>query len=184
MFSSAADTPKAFFQWCQASSNAYYQGIGNALSEAYYYGTPGYGPLFDQAWRDLAADNSAGFGRAQRDYVRADFYDKYVAAISSKVSGFSVSNYSIALRNVLWSRAIQHGVGGAVNVFTRAMDSLGGFTNQPESTLINAIYAESGRLTDTGSIKMTPAHLLCQRYRELRSVVPRQHVQECDFGNG
>ena len=155
MFSSAADTPKAFFQWCQASSNAYYQGIGNALSEAYYYGTPGYGPLFDQAWRDLAADNSAGFGRAQRDYVRADFYDKYVAAISSKVSGFSVSNYSIALRNVLWSRAIQHGVGGAVNVFTRAMDSLGGFTNQPESTLINAIYAESGRLTDTGSIKMT-----------------------------
>ena len=157
MFSSAAGAPKAFFEWCQASSNAYYQGIGNTLSEVYYYGTPGYGPLFDQAWRDLAADNPEGFGLAQRDYVRADYYDKYVAAISAKVSGFDVANYSIALRNVLWSRAIQHGVGGATNVFVRAMDALGGFANQPESELINAIYAESGRLTDSGSIKMTGA---------------------------
>ncbi len=154
MFASSADTPKAFFQWCQASSNAYYQGVGNTLSEVYYYGTPGYGPMFDQAWRDLAADNPEGFGHAQRDYVRADFYDKYVAAISQAVAGFDVANYSIALRNVLWSRAIQHGVGGATNVFTRAMDALGGFANQPESELINAIYAESGRLTDSGSIKM------------------------------
>ena len=157
MFASAADSPKSFFKWCQASSNAYYQGIGNTLSEAYYYGTPGYGPLFDQAWRNLAADNPEGFGLAQRDYVRYDYYDRYVAAISEKVSGFDVANYSIALRNVLWSRAIQHGVGGATNVFTRAMDTLGGFTNQPESELINAIYAESGRLTDSGSIKMTGA---------------------------
>lgn len=157
MFTSASDAPKAFFQWCQASSNAYYQGIGNTLSEVYYYGTPGYGPLFDQAWRDLAADNPEGFGRAQRDYVRADFYDNYVAAISAKVPGFDIANYSIALRNVLWSRAIQHGAGGATNVFTRAMDALGGFANQPESELINAIYAESGRLTDSGSIKMTGA---------------------------
>ena len=157
MFSSAADSPKSFFQWCQASSNAYYQGIGNTLSEVYYYGTPGYGPLFDEAWRNLAADNPEGFGLAQRDYVRADYYDKYVAAISEKVSGFDVSNYSIALRNVLWSRAIQHGVGGATNVFTRAMDALGGFANQPESELINAIYAESGRLTDDAPIKMSGA---------------------------
>ena len=157
MFASAAGTPRMFFEWCQASSNAYYQGIGNTLSEVYYTGTPGYGPLFDQAWRNLAEENSAGFGRAQRDFVRAEFYEKYVASIVSKVPAFEVSNYSIALRNVLWSRAIQHGVGGATNVFTRAMDTLGGFANQPESELINAIYAESGKLTDSGSIKMRGA---------------------------
>ena len=155
MFSSLAGTPKAFFKWCQASSNAYYQGIGNTLSEVYYYGTPGYGPMFDQAWLDLAADNPDGFGMAQRDYVRADFYDRYASALAADVPGFDVANYSIALRNVLWSRAIQHGVGGAERVFTRAMEALGGFANQPESELINAIYAESGRLTDDASTKMS-----------------------------
>ncbi len=154
MFASSADTPKAFFQWCQASSNAYYQGIGNTLSEVYYYGTPGYGPMFDEAWRNLAADNPEGFGLAQRDFVRAEFYDKYLVAIAQKVPSFDISNYSIALRNVLWSRAIQHGVGGATNVFVRAMDSLGGFANQNESELINAIYLESSRLTDSGAVKM------------------------------
>lgn len=154
MFASASDTPKAFFQWCQASSNAYYQGIGNTLSEVYYYGTPGYGPMFDQAWRDLAADNREGFGLAQRDFVRAEFYDKYLVSIKGNIPDFDVSNYSIALRNVLWSRVIQHGMGGATNVFVRAMDSLGGFANQHESELINAIYLESSRLTDNGPIKM------------------------------
>ena len=147
MFTSKSGTPKAFFEWCQASSNAYYRGIGNTLSYYYYYGTPGYGPLFDQAWRNLAADNPVGFGRAQRDFVRNTYYDQYVNRIAQKVPGFDISNYSIALRNVLWSRTIQHGVSGATNVFTRAMDTLGGFTNQPERELIDAIYAESGRLT-------------------------------------
>ncbi|MBQ2062081.1 MAG: InlB B-repeat-containing protein [Oscillospiraceae bacterium] len=154
MFASSADTPKSFFTWCQNSSNAYYQGIGNTLSEVYYYGTPGYGPLFDQAWKNLAADNPEGFGRAQRDFVRAEFYNKYLAAIAEKVPSFDIADYSIALRNTLWSRAIQHGIWGATAVFTRAMDALGGFANQPESELINAIYAESGRLTTEGSIKM------------------------------
>ena len=147
MFSSRAGVPKAFFEWCQASSNAYYRGIGNTLSEIYYYGTPGYGPLFDRTWKSLAADNPVGFGRAQRDFVRSMYYDVYVNRIAQNVEGFDISNYSIALRNVLWSRAIQHGVSGATNVFTRAMDTLGGFTNQPERELIDAIYAESGRLT-------------------------------------
>ena len=154
MFSSRAGTPKAFFEWCQASSNAYYQGIGNTLSEIYYYITPGYGPLFDQTWKNLAADNPTGFGRAQRDFVRSSYYDRYVNAVAEAVPGFDISNYSIALRNVLWSRTIQHGVSGATNVFTRAIAAMGGFTNQPERELIDAIYAESGRLTDGASTKM------------------------------
>ena len=54
MFSSSAGSPRAFFEWCQESSNAYYRGIGNTLSEAYYYGSPGYGARFDAAWQRLA----------------------------------------------------------------------------------------------------------------------------------
>ena len=39
-----------------------------------------------------------------------------------------LGDYSIALKNVLWSRSVQHGVDGAYNVVTRAIDNrLGGF---------------------------------------------------------
>ena len=157
MFASNAGTPKAFFEWCQESSNAYYRGIGNTLSEAYYYISPGYGSGFDAAWRQLAQENPDGFGRCQRDFVRSEFYDLTLDALAEKVPGFDVSNYSIALRNVIWSRSIQHGPYSAANVCQRAFDAIGGFTNQPESELINAIYAESGRLTDDASTTMVGA---------------------------
>jgi len=157
MFASNAGTPKAFFEWCQESSNAYYRGIGNTLSEAYYYISPGYGSGFDAAWTKLADENADGFGRCQRDFVRSQFYDLTLAALAEKVPSFDASNYSIALRNVIWSRSIQHGAYSAATVCQRAFDAIGGFSNQPESELINAIYAESGRLTTDASTTMTGA---------------------------
>ena len=74
-----------------------------------------------------------------------------------------MDNYSIALRNVFWSRAVQHGVGaasgfsssdgrgGATGVIMRAFDALGGFANQPEAQLIEAIYNESGAVREPQS---------------------------------
>ena len=157
MFSSSAGSPRAFFEWCQGSSNAYYRGIGNTLSEAYYYGSPGYGARFDAAWRRLAEENADGFGRAQRDFVRSEYYDVCIDALKDKVPAFDISNYSIALRNVIWSRAVQHGAYSAANICQRSFDAMGGFANQSESELINAIYAESGRLTTDASTKMSGA---------------------------
>lgn len=150
MFASNAGTPKMFFEWCQASDNSLYRSFGNRLSEAYYTGTPGYGPLFDAAWEELGYGETTrdAFGRCQRDFVRAQFYDRLLQEIADDVPAFDVANYSIALRNVLWSRAVQHGVGGAALVFQRAMDALGGFAGQSEAELINAIYEESGRVVD------------------------------------
>jgi len=155
MLASRAGSPKSFFEWCQASENMYYKSIGDTLSEAYYYGNPGYGTRFDAAWKQLAKENADGFARAQHDFIRATYYDRCVSAIAEAVPSFSIANYSIALRNVLWSRAVQHGVGGAVTVVIRALETLGGFVNQQESELINAIYAESGRLVDDASPKMS-----------------------------
>lgn len=51
--------------------------------------------------------------RVQRNYVRRSYYDPIVRSIESAVPGFDMDNYSIALRNVFWSRAVQHGVGGS-----------------------------------------------------------------------
>ena len=137
-FSSRSDIPRAFFRWCQSSSDTYYRSIGNRLSAA-YDADGGYGSNFDATWRALANEDSDGFLRVQRNYVRRSYYDPIVRSIESAVPGFDMDNYSIALRNVFWSRAVQHGVGGssgfsssdgrggATGVIMRAFDALGGF---------------------------------------------------------
>lgn len=158
-FSSRSDIPRAFFRWCQSSSDTYYRSIGNRLAAA-YEADGGYGSNFDATWRALANEDSDGFMRVQRNYVRRSYYDPIVRSIESAVPGFDMDNYSIALRNVFWSRAVQHGVGaasgfsssdgrgGATGVIMRAFDALGGFANQPEAQLIEAIYNESGAVRE------------------------------------
>ena len=161
-FSSRSDIPRAFFRWCQSSSDTYYRSIGNRLAAA-YEADGGYGSNFDATWRALANEDSDGFMRVQRNYVRRSYYDPIVRSIESAVPGFDMDNYSIALRNVFWSRAVQHGVGaasgfsssdgrgGATGVIMRAFDALGGFANQPEAQLIEAIYNESGAVREPQS---------------------------------
>ena len=161
-FSSRSDIPRAFFRWCQSSSDTYYRSIGNRLAAA-YEADGGYGSSFDATWRALANEDSDGFMRVQRNYVRRSYYDPIVRSIESAVPGFDMDNYSIALRNVFWSRAVQHGVGGssgfsssdgrggATGVIMRAFDALGGFANQPEAQLIEAIYNESGAVREPQS---------------------------------
>ena len=84
----------------------------NRLAAA-YEADGGYGSSFDATWRALANEDSDGFMRVQRNYVRRSYYDPIVRSIESAVPGFDMDNYSIALRNVFWSRAVQHGVGGS-----------------------------------------------------------------------
>lgn len=145
------DIPKNFFSWCMQSSQSSYVDIGTQLQTAYTADGSTYGTNFDSVWAALASGNSYGgvrgvFWQAQRDFIRLRYYDPIVSAIESSVPGFSMANYSIALRNVFWSRSVQHGSGGAKGVITSAFNTLGGFSNQDEATLIDAIYAESGAL--------------------------------------
>ena len=147
MFASNPGTPRLFFEWLLGHEYSVYRDMGSILSAAYYQGGAGCGSNFDAAWTSLANIYGDLFGEAQTDYVRSQFYDKLVAQVEAAVPNFAMDNFSIALQNVFWSRAVQHGVSGAYNVVTRAMAELGGFKNQSEAELISAIYAESGKLT-------------------------------------
>ncbi|MBE6918630.1 MAG: hypothetical protein E7469_02970 [Ruminococcaceae bacterium] len=155
-FASASGTPLSFALWCQESDNEYYQYIGQTLEAAYYKGGAGYGSNFDNAWKALAEENYDGFLACQRYYVNAEYYESIVEKVEADTSGFDIHNYSIALRNVFLSRAIQHGVPGARQVIGNAFAALGGFANQPETEIINAIYAESSktRLPNEGETKI------------------------------
>ncbi len=147
-FASRYDGPKSFFNWCLASSNDSYTSIGKQLKEAYEAEPAGYDEHFDKTWKDIAKKSHDTFLHAQRDYVEVSYYQDAVQDLSEAFPGFDISNYSIALRNVILSRAVQHGSGGVVDMMGYVIDKLGGFKNQPETQLIQAIYEESGEVRD------------------------------------
>lgn len=167
MFASNAGTPLSFVQWLQEfDKGSIYRKMGDTLYEAYAYNkkgeyVPGYGSNFNAAWRSVADAYWDEFTEAQRDYWETHAYADLLNNLKAAVPALDLKDYSIALRNVLWSRSVQHGAGvlsganssdgrsGATGVVLRAIDKLGGFKNQSEEQLIQAIYAECSRLDAT-----------------------------------
>lgn len=106
--------------------------------------------------------------RVQRNYVRRSYYDPIVRSIESAVPGFDMDNYSIALRNVFWSRAVQHGVGaasgfsssdgrgGATGVIMRAFDAL---VALPTSRRPSSSRPFTTKAAPCGSLSQTPTAL-------------------------
>ena len=156
MFSSKAGTLDAFRTWLRNyQGNAIYKGFAATLDKAYGENTSGaaaagYGPNFESAWRELGHGvNKGEFANAQTEYWGTERYSTLISRLQSKYPSLNLNDYSIALKNVLWSRSVQHGVDGAYNVVTRAIDNrLGGFKMQSEAELIEAIYTECSKLAE------------------------------------
>lgn len=156
MFSSKAGTLDAFRTWLRNyKGNTIYNGFAAKLDKAYGENTSGaaaagYGPNFESAWRELGHDvNKGEFANAQTEYWGTERYSTLISRLQSKYPSLNLNDYSIALKNVLWSRSVQHGVDGAYNVVTRAIDNrLGGFKMQSEAELIEAIYTECSKLAE------------------------------------
>ncbi len=145
--------------------------MGDQLYNAYAYradGTyyPGIGSNFRNTWKQIAATNRTEFGTAQTEFWKTQCYDTLLTNIKALFPSFNIDDYSIALKNVFWSRSVQHGVGvtsganstdgksGATGIIYRAFaNRLGGFKNQSEAELISAIYAESSKLDAAGKYK-------------------------------
>ena len=153
-FASRAGVPLTFANWCVSTGKA--TETGNRLIKAYNTDS-GYGETFKAEWRALASEDPNGFLAVQHDFVRATYYDAIVSRVEKNISGFDIDTYGIALKNVFWSRSVQHGVGGAYNVISRAFAALGGFDHQSEEQLIRAIYNESGALSETGTNQISGA---------------------------
>lgn len=163
MFASKTGTVESFISWCRtAASNTATYDIGDRLYRAYYSNGAGCGPLFDQAWLEVAAIYGDSFFTAQEAFSKSQIYDKAISLITGTSDGraeginFNVDSYSVALKNVIWSRAVHHGPSGAATIVKDAFASLGGFANQAERDIIMAIYEQSGKVVDehNGAEKM------------------------------
>jgi hypothetical protein len=94
-----------------------------------------YGSNFDREWTNIAKQNGTKFTEAQRQYVKTNFYDLAASMIQSN-SGVNINSKSEALKEALWSTAVQHGPSGAANIFSKLN------LNASDKSIINALYNE------------------------------------------
>ena len=140
-FSSRTGSAKDFTNWLGRTN----PGLARDLAGK----TPGT-PAFDSAWKQTAARDSSGFLGAQHDFIQQKFYDPAAAKVKGS-TGLDVSQRSGALRDVMWSTAVQHGQGGANTVFKNALAGRDP-SKLTDSQIIDSVYAERGRRSPNGSL--------------------------------
>ena len=103
---------------------------------------------FDDAWRFLAnSDNRGDFERSQHDYAKVIYYDRACSILAD--AGYHIEKHSKAMKDVVWSRAIQYGPYQINQMFDEACCSVLGYFNLSyvddiafDKSMIEAIYLE------------------------------------------
>jgi hypothetical protein len=91
-------------------------------------------------WREIAAAEPERFGALQEKFILETHYNP--AADAVKKAGFAADEFSPALKEVLWSTAVQHGPTGAARIFVTAAEQVGlQKTAQSDKDFIKEIYA-------------------------------------------
>lgn len=99
---------------------------------------------FDKAWKAAASQNGGKtLNAAEEGFIKQSHYDPAASSIK-KATGVDVNKRSNAVQQVLWSVSVQHGPGGAKNVFKSA----GINNNMTDRQIIDAVYKE--RKADNG----------------------------------
>ncbi|WP_164561896.1 chitosanase [Nitratidesulfovibrio vulgaris] len=115
--------------------------IASRLREAGPANTGSRNGAMPDAWRAIADEQPARFEALQDRFITESHYVPALDAVS-KQAGLDKGAFSPALKEVLWSTAVQHGPGAAARIFNRAVDLAGdGKGSQHERELIRNVYA-------------------------------------------
>lgn len=152
-----------------AQSNPEYAEYGDKLLSAYKKDGGKCGANFTKAWKAIFPDQKAAYFQTQYNYVKSAYYTPAKKLWEKYVPGFDAdsSEYSPAIHNVIFSTAVQHGVGGAitlpngtggysgsVKMFVNAIDNLGGYSDElTEEEIIAAVYAERSKVVTVSEKK-------------------------------
>ncbi|HET9160350.1 MAG TPA: hypothetical protein VFN88_07035 [Caulobacteraceae bacterium] len=106
---------------------------------------------YNDVWKAIAERDPAGFAQAQHDYIDRTHYRPQIDRIRT-ATGRDLSGASTALKDVVWSTAVQHGPG--TDIIVKAMRAVPQQPGDPayEPALIHAIYAERGRRRADGKL--------------------------------
>ncbi len=102
-------------------------------------------PAFSRIWKSVATREPQAFQAAQHAFIKRTHYDVQIAHVLGK-TGADLDRHSNAVRDAVWSTAVQHGPKNALVV--RAM----GVAGPGDRALLIAIYTERGRRLDDGNL--------------------------------
>jgi hypothetical protein len=91
---------------------------------------------FIAAWKKLARDHKDDFYKIQHAFIKMSHYDLFVRKVRQQLD-LDVDSRSLALRNVAWSTAVQHGPGN--RIFRNALQ---GQSLSDDAAMIRRVYAE------------------------------------------
>lgn len=100
-------------------------------------------PAFSAAWQAIAAGEPDAFAAAQHAFIERTHYRPAVAAVL-RGTGFDLDLRHAAVRDAVWSVAVQHG--GAAKILTAAVTAADTAASRADvdydRALVEAIYAE------------------------------------------
>lgn len=93
-----------------------------------------------EEWKRIAAEDPKRFESLQHEFIRETHYTPALKSITLS-AGEDVSKRSQAVREVLWSTAVQHGPNGAADIFTQSLEKLQEKKQDTsDKALIEAVY--------------------------------------------
>lgn len=105
---------QAFINWLRESDDKAKQSYALALSR-FDIATPN----FSAVWREIARVDEEGFQTMQHEYIKHAYYDKAVELLRTRY--FNAEKHSNIMQDVIWSRAVQYGVGNIIEMFEDAL---------------------------------------------------------------
>jgi hypothetical protein len=148
---------------------------GGAWTHRFQGQEPG-SPAFDQTWKAIAQEDLEGFERAQRAFIGHDYFNVQADMIR-RHTGLDLSDRSRALKNVVFSTAVQHGPNSAlISSVVLALEKANPGRRLTDQQIIDGIYDERGRTNAKGGLVHFPSSP--QKYLPgLKARFPRERMQ-------
>lgn len=119
-------------------------------------------------WRSIAKEQPERFEKLQEAFIHESHYKPALASITQQ-TGLDANSLSSAMREVIWSTAVQHGPAGAARIFARADNISGKPQNADyERKMITNVY--NLRAGQFGSSTHQVRDAVRNRFREERQL--------------
>ena len=163
--SSRAGTMGRFIEYLKSHA----PDLAKRLSACGPANTGGIDGRMPREWKRIATENPERLAKLEYDFIKKSHYEEALMRIQ-ELTGVDLSRSSAALKEALWSTAVQHGPRGAAEIISRAISHI----TRPEGIisderLIHEIYMNRSRYFKSSTRRIRAA--LQQRFSDEKRVV-------------
>ena len=122
-FASNMGVPQDFVTWLQNHTSLQWaRDYGDSLAKYAVNSEE-----FKAEWHELGTVDRGGFLQLQHEYTKEKYYDKAVSLL--RAAYFNAEKHSQIMQDVIWSRAVQYGIGNIVEMFEDALAYIPGYAD-------------------------------------------------------